>query len=784
MMACLTVVAASWAGPVGESQARVIAERFAASRAIAVSGLDMVKKSPGMNTPQANARAAYYVFNGNRAGSGFIIVAGDDRVPAVLGYSDQGTFDADDVPAALADLLEGYAEQIEALDQGVEPRLLTSRQPISPLVPSLWAQNNPYNIQLPFVGDSHAVTGCVATAMAQVMYYWKWPVSPTTTIPAYTTETNHINMPALAPVVFSWNEMQETYMTNDTLSAAANAVSTLMLYCAQSVEMDYKESTSSATTTYAPVALSSYFGYEPSVHSLNRVNYTTQEWEDIIYAELQEARPVIFSGRKSTGGHAFICDGCDTDGLFHINWGWNGKSNGYFLLDVLNPDIQGTGSASGSYGYIMNYAAVVGIKPGNGTAYGVEMTSTDMVLNSFTGTRTSSSGSFSANVTGRFYNLTSNVFAVDFGWGLYQGNTMVNKLYSVYSNSSTPGSYFTLRDKELSFGSGITSGTYRIVPIYSERSANNWRPCVGGDKNYIEVVISNNTCTFKGYGTAASHDYTVNNVIIEGTCHPNRPVDITVNLTNNGESSNAMLYMYVGNTSTSLGLVSLENGQTGDVPFRFMPTAAGAYTLKFSFNEDGSSPIATRTLTINEMPAANLSATIEILNLTDATNRIITSDKFSIKLNITNNGSQTYMEDISVTLFKNTHDNYASQVQSKNQYIELAPGASTTLQFDMDNVSDGWRYYIRTYYYSAGTQTQLAYTSFHTIIFPEEPGFIRGDVDDSGGVDMDDLSALINFLLTDDATGMNLQGADCSQNGSVDMDDLSALINFLLTDIW
>ena len=157
LMACLTVVAVSWAGTIDEGQARTIAQRFAVNRAMPVSGLEMVKKSTRLNATQSNARAAFYVFNGKRVGSGFIIISGDDRVPAVLGYSDHGTFDVDDVPAALADMLENYAAQIEALDQGVEPRLLTSRQPISPMVPSMWSQNSPFNNKLPFVGSEQAV---------------------------------------------------------------------------------------------------------------------------------------------------------------------------------------------------------------------------------------------------------------------------------------------------------------------------------------------------------------------------------------------------------------------------------------------------------------------------------------------------------------------------------------------------------------------------------------------------------------------------------------------------
>ncbi|MBR5726610.1 MAG: C10 family peptidase [Muribaculaceae bacterium] len=785
VLACITSMTAAWAGPVDEGQARVIAERFATNHAMSPSGLEMVKKSTKMNAPQPNARAAYYVFNGKRADSGFIIVAGDDRAPAVLGYSDQGTFDPANVAPALADLLESYVEQIEALEQGAQPRLaVASRQPISPLLTSMWAQGGPYNNLLPFVGNSHAVTGCVATAMAQVMYYWQWPVRPTMTIPSYTTGTAGIYMPELSPVDFNWSGMNRTYFLNDTLSEAGQAVAKLMLYCAQSVEMDFKESTSGATTTYTPLAFSKYFGYDPGAHSLNRLNYTNQEWENIIYAELQAARPVIFSGSKATGGHSFVCDGCDNSGLFHINWGWNGKSNGYFLLNVLNPDLEGTGSASGAYGYINNLMAVVGIRPGNETASEVMMTSANMALNSYTGTRSSSSGSFSATMTGRFYNLTSSVFAVDFGWGLYQGNTFVSKLYSVYSNSSTPGRFFTLSERQFSFGAGITSGTYRIVPICSERGAGNWKPCVGSDINYIEVVINNNTCTFKGHGIAGTPDYTVNSITMQGNKHPNRPMDITVNLTNNGDACNNLLYMFVGSTSTGLGIVSLEKGQTGDIPFRFVPTAAGTYTIKFSFNEDGSSPIATRTLVINEMPTANLSASLTVLNLTDPDNKIITSDKFSVQLNIKNNGTQTYSEDISITLYKNSYGGYGTAVQSKNRFIELAPGASTTVQFDMDNVFDGWRFFVKSYYYSAGSQVDLVGTTFHTIIFPEVPDFMRGDVDGDNNVSISDVTALINYLLTDNATGINLQAANCDLDDVVGISDVTTLINYLLTDTW
>ncbi len=786
MMACLAVTAVMWAGPVGEGQARAIAQKFLDGRAMRASQLELVKKSTRLNASQS----AYYVFNLKRADNGFVIVAGDDRAPAVLGYSDSGTFDPNDVPVALAELLDGYAEQIAAIAQGETPWFASSRQPVQPMLSTVWAQGGPYNHLLPFTGTDRAVTGCVATAMAQVMKFWEWPVRPTTTIPAYTSSSLGIYMPALSPVNFNWGAMKDSYFSSDTLSAEGLAVAQLMLYCAQSVEMDFKKSSSGATTTYAPVAFASYFGYDPSAHSVNRRNYTAQQWEDIIYAEVSGGRPVIFSGRKSTGGHAFVCDGCDGDGLFHINWGWNGGSNGYYLLDVLNPDIQGTGSASGAYGYIDNAAAIVGIRPASGssTGSGVEMTAAQVALNSYVGTRSSTSGNFSATVSGRFYNYTSAVFAADYGWGLFQGNTLVSELYTTYTTHSTPGRYFTHTERQLSFGAAITSGTYRIVPMYSERNANNWRPCVGWENNYIEVVINNKNCTVKGYGTAGTPDYTIDNVTFEGNRHPGRPMDIILSMTNNGDSRNDLLYMFINNdtTYTSMAVVNIEKGESGDIPFRFLPSQAGTYTVKFSFNPKGTNPITTFSLAINAMPQADLSANLQLLNVTG--NNTINSNQYSMVLTITNNGTQTYREDISATIYKNTYDNYGTAVQSKNQFIELAPGATTTVRFDMDNVVDGWRYFSRAYYYSAGEQKRLASASFHTIVFPEAPAVVRGDVDGNNDVNMDDLSALINYLLTGNESLINVANAASCDNvndtTSVSMDDLSAMINFLLTNAW
>jgi hypothetical protein len=183
---CLLAITTAWAAPINENQARGIAANFMASHSMHSPSLRMAHKAPMAKTAGAD-NAAYYVFTGNQGG--YVIVAGDDRAPAVLGYSDEGTFNSENVPEGLQYLLEGYAAQIDALTRGAKAETqLRDAGAIRPLVTSSWGQDNPYNILLPYLpSGKHVYTGCVATALSQVMRYWKWPARPSRPIPAYTS---------------------------------------------------------------------------------------------------------------------------------------------------------------------------------------------------------------------------------------------------------------------------------------------------------------------------------------------------------------------------------------------------------------------------------------------------------------------------------------------------------------------------------------------------------------------------------------------------------------------
>lgn len=724
----------SWAATVSESQARVTAAKFMASHSMPSTSLKTAFKAPLTSASTSTGeKAAYYVFN-NVMNHGYVIIAGDDRVPPVLGYSDSGSFDAEDIPAAMQEWLDGYAAQIEAIALGAEPEQRSSaREAIAPMLNVNWSQGMPYNVLLPHINGSdnaHAYVGCVAVAMAQVMSYWQYPPRPTKTIPGYTSnagKTYAVTMPSLQPMDFDWENMQNTYYINDSTSTECMAVANFMLYSTTAMQSSFGLTSTGSYTRNIPAKLIEYFGYKNSAHYIYREDFSTEGWEETIYAELAAGRPVAYGGNKQSAGHAFVCDGYDGEGMFHINWGWNGKSNGYFLLNLLNPSAEGIGSAAGAYGYVKGQGAGIGIMPADGTDGEAAFSFEDLTINSTNTTRSAASSNFTVTVSGKFINKTNVTSQFRQGWGLYNSDgELLEVLFTRYTTSALDyDGYITVSSRALNFGAGITSGTYRILPIYSIYPGEDYKPCIGSDVNYIEVTFGGNySCTIKGYGTAGSTTkYTVNSCTTGGTLNHGKPVTVTLNLKNAGTSSNDLVYMFVDGEFNAMGLANIAAGESGDLVYRFTPTTAGSKTLTFSLNESGSSPFYTHRVTINTMPAATLDVSYRILNITDEDNRIITADHYTIIADITNTGTTTYDEDFSVRLYRinNSDTNVGTEYQNQTQHLVLAPGESTSLQFDFDHdLVDGWRYFSYLYYYSEGGTVSTG-TRWYTLNFPTGP---------------------------------------------------------------
>lgn len=288
--------------------------------------------------------ADFYVFN-NKTG-GFVIVAADERISDMLiGHSEDGFFDYENIPSNMKWWLDEYVRQIDYLRANVKPKRMHSKSlkatateiKIAPLLGNTkWGQGEPYNRFTPKRGSDNAPTGCVATAMAQIMYYHKWPKVG---MGSHTNKNDNTLTVDFSESVYQWDKMLDTYTNGNYTTEQAEAVAKLMLDCGVSVDMNYGSSGSGAYDADVEVALKTYFDFSEDVTILDRSEFNG-DWDGLIISELESFRPVYYRGSdKNDGGHAFVCDGYETeDGeiLLHINWGWNGSDNGYFKSTVLD----------------------------------------------------------------------------------------------------------------------------------------------------------------------------------------------------------------------------------------------------------------------------------------------------------------------------------------------------------------------------------------------------------------------------------------------------------------
>ena len=335
------------AGPVSENEARDKAAKFMLSR----KGASAARSSQrfggsGATLNVAEQREAFYVFNIDSVG-GFVIVSGDDRMPDVLGYSYSGRYNPETSAPNIRSWLEGYEEQYEYLQTHNDAKAATltevDGERIEPLLTTRWDQDYPYNAKCPLINGERAVTGCVATSMAQVMNYHKWPKRTTTVIPSYgigyyDTEGEYQweELPELGITEIDWDHMLPSYDGSET-AEEIDAVATLMQLCGHAVVMKYGLDGSGAKSENVRNVLPDFFAYDGFMMGYaNRGGYENDAWNQLIYNELSINGPVMYDGsRKSSSGHAFVIDGYDTNDYFHVNWGWGGENDGYFLLNAL-----------------------------------------------------------------------------------------------------------------------------------------------------------------------------------------------------------------------------------------------------------------------------------------------------------------------------------------------------------------------------------------------------------------------------------------------------------------
>ena len=318
--------------------------------------LELVKQNVNF-TNRANRTSdetGYYVINDN-ANNRFVIVSADERMTCILGYSDNSTFNVDEIPPGLLDMLTEYTMQYDALKSRnhiVEQPIETNVEPIPYIIKTQWGQEEPFNGDCPKDANGYTcATGCVATAMAQVMYHFKWPNEGNGGVVSYDRRIyksiihQSFDFDALT---INWENIAESYK-GSTTQAQREEIAKLMHACGVSVYMDYGIVSGAAPADIA-YALTHHFRYNPNIYFAVKEYYTIEEWEELIRRELRAGRPILYGG----GDHQFILDGMDEKGLYHFNFGWNGTGDGYYALDAIIVD--------GSY-FTTGQKMVVGIWP-------------------------------------------------------------------------------------------------------------------------------------------------------------------------------------------------------------------------------------------------------------------------------------------------------------------------------------------------------------------------------------------------------------------------------------
>ena len=400
LMLSMTVLAER----VSQEDAALVANNFM-NVGNTVSG---VQKAPAKKMVLKKAATAsenqYYVYE-NANGEGWVMVAANDVAHPILAYSNTGTFRTDNQPANLKVWLRGYDRQItraaqdenyvaneqvqnewKTLRKGANP--VKAAVVVSPLIKTGWDQDSPYWNSCPQKSGSRCYTGCVATAMAQVMNYHQWPKNGTGshTIKGTSYSAN------FGSTTYDWENMLNSYSGSST-SAQKTAVATLMYHCGVAVDMsygtaaeggsgaytiDYNGYWSSHGTMCAETALTQFFGYKSStIKGYYRdgspedgmKSWTKAEWIAMLKEELDAQRPIMYAGAgyedpsdPDTGyGHSFVCDGYDSSNKFHFNWGWSNSCDGYYDVDALEPSEPGSGGGNGEYN--LEQDVIIGIVP-------------------------------------------------------------------------------------------------------------------------------------------------------------------------------------------------------------------------------------------------------------------------------------------------------------------------------------------------------------------------------------------------------------------------------------
>lgn len=681
-----------------------------------LSGQSGPNKVSGISSSQLKLTAQLsdcYLFS-RGTNAGYVIVAGDDVVPTpILGYSDSGTLDADNLPCNLRWWLSQYEQEIAwAKENGITTTTsapakapVVTKAAIDPLVQSHWNQSAPYYNLCPTQDGKTTYTGCVATATAQIMRYHKHPEKGTGSH-SYTWDGTTLSQD-FSQDTYDWDNMPLDYGSNYT-TEQGNAVATLMRDIGYAVEMNYSTGGSGASCSKVATALPTYFGYSSSLKHLYRSDYGLTEWMEMLYEELVNERPVFYAGYNSKSGHAFVLDGYK-QGYFHINWGWGGSSDGYFLVSTLDPDEQGIGGSSA--GYPNDQEIIIGIEPSNGG----EQTVTDspiVTINSFTASSSSMSrsGSFSYYDTSTyFYNRGSSEVGIYVGLKIVDENENVTYLASSSQLNISAGygtcsssSKVSLRD----FPTDQTQ-TYKVYPAFKNSADGEWYDVkvTGSGSKYLLATTDGTNINFTT-PEATKVTLAVSNIEVPSRIYAGKTFTVTAKISATGGEYNSNIYAY--SDGSPIGSAQVNVDEQNSATFGISCTAqstAGTYPLTLK-DKDGNVLADNLSHTIVDVPSGDFS-----ISLSGSTTWITKNpSNLRIKQSFKCNGG--YLSDkLYAWIF--TSDGSAS-FGSMSTNVTIGSGETQTVEFEGSfNGTAGTTYEVVYYYLgikdSKKTYIQIGY---------------------------------------------------------------------------
>ncbi len=623
----------------------------------------------------------YYVYSDKNSA---MILSADDLALPVIGYLDSSVSETTPMPEQLIWWLEKYGKALKDAKANETQSLslngtvinsyanipagtllnglgkvnnkTASYTDIAPLLKTTWDQGAPYNDLCP----SGCVTGCVATAMSQVMKYHAYPDQGTGYVS--TVYNGRTLSMTLDGVTLDWANMLDSYPTGTSgTEAQRNAVATLMKATGYSVKMSYGSSSGAVANAMVP-ALVNNFKYDVATEFHGREFYTDEEWTEMVYNELAANRPVLYAGSGASGGHQFVCDGyISTSGYFHFNWGWSGSYDGYFALNKLVPAGQGAGGNNGE-GFNEGQCILTGVqKPVEGSvrpeAY--------MAVTSGTLTGSASGRTITLNInngTGLFCNYSSSDASFDIGYSLTDASGNVT-YKAIYSDQFLAVGY-GFRSLNITIPSTVTDGTYQLSPVYRIAGDSEWKIMKIGvyDPKYVTLEISGANITVTNHPSnnpngPEPQEWTFSGAKTSTGFKAGEKFDFAVTITNpNADEESRQLaavvidseYYIQGEFENYIQLVTLAGGESKEVSFEgeiFADVPAGSYYLVVM---DAATMTLLQAWNI-DVKSDIVESNIEITSITPSSTELTVGQDFTTVIKAINSG--TTFESIEIALY-------------------------------------------------------------------------------------------------------------------------------------